>query len=902
MTSSLVLKRYAEGCGYAVKALLVACLVLYWLCERSDAESLTPPPAFDVNQFKDPEAVLWPGYFWLWNAPLEPETLKAQLRDMAAHGAKSVCMLPMPHGFRPDSTNNSLDPDYLTPEYFDRVRLAVDEAARLGMNWWLYDEGGWPSGQALGRVVEGHPELAVQRMARERIEAAAPYEVPKDAWALITDDNPPRAVAPGEIWAPAAAGEKAWLYRIRQEGRPNLLNPETTRRFAELTHEGYRRALGDHLGKTVRFTFTDEPGVPNLDVPKSIPWVQQMDMLYDRKFGGDIRVLLPRLFEEPGPDASPDVARARIQFYDLWTARFRDAYFSQLRDWAHGVGMGSGGHLNGEDETLNAVRYGFGQALRQLRAMDVPGVDVIWRQLFPGKPDPNHFPKYASSAAHQNGTRYAFTESFCVYGNGLTPAQMRWLVDYQYARGINLFVGGCLPLSTRDHHMTGERPHFGPCNPLWDHLPGFHAYTARLGYLLSIGKPKVATALYYPARDMWAMGLKATEAAETQDRLAAALLARQCDFDLIDDDLLSTAKLENGAVVAGAMCYDTIVCGHVRWMQPQSRDLLARFARAGGKVLCLGAAPGTDGGPAADTDGMRVFDSADALVAQVDPTLRLDPPASAIRVTARTTEAGGADNNGQWDEGRGEMTALFNEGSEEYSGTLAVDAPNAYLLDPQTGTVARCAIQKKHLYLNLQPGESRMFILTAQTLDAPPVMEAVGEPLALDGQIIATQRRHFIVGEHDFEIAAPGKEAVPFEKATHWADWLGADYSGEVDYQVAFDLPKAWADTPLQLECGNIEYAATVLLDGNTIGQMLWPPWRITLPPAPAGRHEIIIRVANTLANELTSDRVASLWSEKKGPGWPSPYHERALVFERESRGGGMKGPILLRRMDPITN
>ncbi len=852
------------------------------------APDLTPPAALDLNQFKDPESVLWPGYFWLWNAPLDPDTLRAQLQDMAAHGARSVCMLPMPHGFRPDSTNNSLDPDYLTPEYFDRVRLAVEEAARLGMNWWLYDEGGWPSGQALGKVVEGHTELGVQRMVRERVEATAPYEVPKDAFALITDRVFPQSFAPGETWKPA--GESAWLYRVKQEGRPNLLNPDATKRFIELTHEGYRRVLGDYLGKTVRFTFTDEPGVPNLDVPKSIPWTQQMDALYSGRFGGDLKAILPRLFEEPGPDASPEVAKARIDFYDLWTGRFRDAYFGQLRDWAHGVGMGSGGHLNGEDETLNAVRYGFGQALRQLRAMDVPGVDVIWRQLFSGQPNPNHFPKYASSAAHQNGTRFAFTESFCVFGNGLTPAQMKWLIDYQFARGLNLFVGGCLPLSTRDHHMTGERPHFGPCNPLWDHLPGFHAYTARLGYLLSIGKPKITTALYYPARDMWALGLKAADAAGTQDQLAAALLARQCDFDLVDDDLLAGAKIEDGAVSAGAMRYDTIVCGNVRWMQPETRDTLLHFAQAGGKVLCLGAAPGVDGRPGAADAAWQVGADVDSLVRRVAPTVSLEPSAPGLRVAARTV-TGGA------------IVALFNEAGGVYDGTLAADADHVCTLDVQTGGVAICPVADKRVVLHLEPGESRVFFMGGQ----PPTTTAPAQPtedtLRIDPDMIATPTRHYAVGEHDFEIVpSENKTGVSFAQATAWRDWLGEDYSGEAEYRVTFDLPESWANAPLQLETGPIQYAATVLLDGQAQGQMLWAPWRIALPPCTPGKHELVIRVANTLANELTSDRVKALWAEKKGPGWPSPYHERALVFERESRGGGLQGRVIIRLLSEVKN
>jgi hypothetical protein len=88
-------------------------------------------PEFKARDFQQPEAVLWPACFWLWNATLASDRLRAQLEDMAAHDARSVCMLPMPHAFRPDSTNNSLDPDYLTSEYLERVREAVDEAARL---------------------------------------------------------------------------------------------------------------------------------------------------------------------------------------------------------------------------------------------------------------------------------------------------------------------------------------------------------------------------------------------------------------------------------------------------------------------------------------------------------------------------------------------------------------------------------------------------------------------------------------------------------------------------------------------------------------------------------------------------------------------------------------------------
>ena len=73
------------------------------------AASIGLVPEFKVRDFQQPEAALWPAYFWLWNAPLDSGRLRAQLEDMAAHDARSVCLLPMPRAFRPDSTNNSLD-------------------------------------------------------------------------------------------------------------------------------------------------------------------------------------------------------------------------------------------------------------------------------------------------------------------------------------------------------------------------------------------------------------------------------------------------------------------------------------------------------------------------------------------------------------------------------------------------------------------------------------------------------------------------------------------------------------------------------------------------------------------------------------------------------------------------
>lgn len=78
--------------------------------------------------------------FWSWNARLEPDELRRQIRVFKDMGFGGFFM----------HARVGLDTPYLGPEWFSCVRVCVDEAKRLGMNAWLYDEDRWPSGFAGG--------------------------------------------------------------------------------------------------------------------------------------------------------------------------------------------------------------------------------------------------------------------------------------------------------------------------------------------------------------------------------------------------------------------------------------------------------------------------------------------------------------------------------------------------------------------------------------------------------------------------------------------------------------------------------------------------------------------------------------------------------------------------------
>lgn len=805
-------------------------------------QSATPkvvrPRHFNSNEFQNPEPIFWPAYFWLWNGPLSANVLKSQLRDMAQHDAKSVCVLPMPKEFRPDSTANRMDVDYLSPEYFERVKAAVDEAERLGMNYWIYDEGGWPSGQAAGRVVATRPDLCGKVM---RVDA-------QSQWTL-------QSVL----------------------GRPDILNPAATETFITLTHARYREAVGNHFGNTIQMVFTDEPAFPAVRDGREIPWTNEGATEFARRFGYEFAARLPTAFAAKSPSNLSNIdAQTRIDAFDFFSQRFRDAYFDRLRTWCRNNGnLAHGGHLGGEDETLGAVKYGYGHVMRQLRALDVPGVDVIWRQVFPGQRN-HHFPKFASSAAHQNGTALALTESFCVYGNGLTPAQMKWLVDYQYVRGLNLLVAGCCPLTTEEHHMLGERPHFGPVNPLWECLPKFHRYVARLGYLLACGEPAIDTALYYPVRDLWATGAD-SPAAATHDALAQQLFERQCDFDIIDDDLLADPRttVSDGLLHAGAMKYRTVVVGATEHMLPQSRERLAVLERSGGTVV-------------------RINDLKDAATAtaKLRPTVELMPRAADIRCNVRRWPSGG-------------VLMLFNEGTIPYTGHVAIQLEGIPAeVDLADGTLTsvtdadrRSAICR--IPIALGGGESRIFLF-----GRPTKMLARRSPikrLDLNDDWEARAIQQHSIGQHDYEIRTLTDKAFQPITLGSWNALVGPDFSGVVAYRRHVQLPADWKGSEFRLHIEKIDYAARIRVNDQHVGDIVYPPLHLDFHLPETQREFILtVEVANTLANELTSERVQKAIAERHGPGWPGPYHQRALVFERESRSGGLFGPVSIELLEEL--
>ena len=769
--------------------------------------------------FRDPPAHYSPGYFWLINGPMDPDVMIAQLKDMADHGARTVCMHPFPREFR---WNSDMSPAYLSPEYhavMDKVAAAAD---RMDMNWYLYDEGGWPSGSACGQVWAADPE----RFSR--------------SWAELDENGKVRIV-------------KAKNDPKRNAPVPDVLVPGVTELFLRLTHEAYAQYLKPYFGRSIRFAFTDEPAMASTRSGR-LGWTADLPQEFLRRKGYDLLPWVPALLQDmllPGSRA----AEVALDYREVMADLFAERFLLPIRAWCRRHGLLSGGHFGGEDQWFDYAALGFGNILQSLGALDLPGVDMIWHQLYPGE-RLHPFPKLASSTAHQNGVSQVMAELFAIYGAGQQPDRMKYLLDYMLVCGVNTFVFSGISMSCRDGHL-GEVS-FGPVNPLWPYFNEFHSYAARMTALLCQGTSCADTALFLDLR-AFQLGGRVGEYAVTRAlKSADTLLEAQCDFDYIDDRLLAGAELKNGRLEVGKMQYSRLVLPGKCLFSPAGEKKLAELRQA----------------------GFPVFDAADP--AALSPLIRLDHPETALRVTKR-------------DLGDGEYGYFIFNTSErriEVRVTFPETAPLA-VADPDGARWYAVPSSGGSFAWTFRPGEGRYF-LSGGRVETPPLPPAPGSIVCeLAGAWTLRPLWKRFPGRHEYETAAC--DASPQSAALgDWRKYLGNDFSGEAVYTLDFDCSEA--EKAVFLDLGKVCYAASVRLNGEPVGGRMTSPFIFEVKGLVRnGPNHLEIAVTNTLANAVNAEPVQEYWREHFQK---SVYAPMQRCFERESLISGLLGPVVLRADD----
>ena len=806
---------------------------------------------FSINSFVSPDVSYAPVYVWVWNDVCSCEIIDEQLNEMQNLGVRAFYILPEPKEFRPDSMPTNLEPDYLTEEFFELCAYAIEKGKTFGMNCWIYDEGGWPSGGACGKVLRDHPEYARQTLeCYERSFSAGEVYKKSDSHILATFINDEEIIEEGYIFLEDCVVTEYVAEKESNGNYPDLLNKNATDYFINITHEKYASAMKNALDEAVTAVFTDEPKAP------AGAFNKELAEKYETLYGESILPYLPLIAERIVP--TEENAYILHRWYDLCSRMFCDNFMLPCKKWANAHGMAFTGHMDKDHDPLGCMDGGGNfNLMRALRCFDIPGIDIIWRQLYPENRVANidamnayngFFPRYASSAAAQNGTKLAMSEIFGVAGPGLTYDIMRYTVGYQAVRGINVFNPFNFPLGRKGQLLAQELPIFTENQVYYSCLGQFNRYTERLSYISSLGERVCETALYYPVCDFQG-GLNAKSVAKEFDALGRALEDMVVDFDIVDDDVIQSATdLDKGFVCIGKARYRNIIVPEGAYIPPETQKALNHFIECGG----------------------RVSSNLEAL------TPVIEVQGEGLRAMQRKTE-------------KCDIFCLFRESGENADYQVYLSSSNGYLLDLTSGTLQSFVTENNILKLSLEIGETAVILLTDEVLNAEDKKE-YKEKLNIENDFLFRKDKELICNESGFENIEHYEKPVTVSYGD-WGNIIGSSYSGSGVYETTFTLPAEKVGKQGEIELGEVRFTASVYLNDQFIGTGLMPPYRFTIPAGLLDKeNKLKIVVTNTSANWYVHTDYFDKWKTEE----LSPYFEIESEFAKDLVSGGLYGPVVL--------
>ena len=517
--------------------------------------------------------------------------------------------------------------EYLTDAGMKATKAFCDLAKAQGMELRLYDEQGYPSGNAGDRVIRQNPAWECMGIffihkdvsdGKNKIEmppgkviqlVAFPMAEGKPDFTEPTDLLPKLKGSTLEWHAPAGnwkvfAASKDVLYEgfqafDKSPGKlgtryPSLMIPEVTEAFLRTTHDKYVEYLGDDLGKYFKSTFTDEPSLMALQFHHYkykhglIPWHEIVSTTIAGRHGYRPEDRLVEFYFDEGPAGQ----RVRYEYFKAVADLLAENFFDAIAKWCERHGFASGGHLLLEESMVAHVPL-YGDIMQCFRAMHGPGIDIL-----SCRPEemPVHSPKLASSAAELAGNKLVMSEPCPVtdrhYPGGETPAtSVRGHLNMLLQGGVTDF--NCY-LRLKNFDQAGQNE--------------INKYVARINLLLQGGHTVADVGLVYPIESLWTKftpryhrvrGWKAVSGAsdtvnavdQTFQGVSRILFERRWEYLHLDSQALADGRAQEGVLVHDELRFKVIILPIVNTLPAEAWDRLLEFVKQGGKLVAIGEMP-----------------------------------------------------------------------------------------------------------------------------------------------------------------------------------------------------------------------------------------------------------------------------------------------------------------------
>ena len=513
--------------------------------------------------------------------------------------------------------------DYLESEAkWQAFVRAVKAAKDAGMSMWLYDEKGYPSGTAGGITLRDHPEWQARGLlVAEATSDGGPVALDTPpgklfrAVAFPVSENGIDSQKAVDLAGQIADGKLAWqappghwrvmvitesfLYEGTHSSMSvgdrrkdiNLLMPEPTARFLQVTHDAYAAHLGNDLGRWCVSTFTDEPSLFSYfmrPMPyRPLPWAPNLPNEFRKRRGYALEPVVPLLIA----DAGGGERKVRYDFWQTIGELVAENFFGQIQANCRQHHLLSGGHPLLEESLLGHVSL-YGDFFRCIRRLDAPSIDCLTSV-------PSEVPWYSARLLSSAGELEGHTVTMCetsdfaqVYRPAGDTRPVRQVTEDEIRGTCNRLMASGINTITSYYSFAGLTGR---------QLRRLNEWVGRCCTVLAGGHQVADIALVYPTESLWPKYVPARHGATDSPAAAAieqalvaarsALYAAGRDFIFVDSRALAEAKVQGDALVHGALRWRVVILPGVDTLPTAAWENLARFVQSGGVVIDLGALP-----------------------------------------------------------------------------------------------------------------------------------------------------------------------------------------------------------------------------------------------------------------------------------------------------------------------